>query len=121
MNSNNHIKINIPYKLGQITGIISGAVASLLWMMSLWLPETSFSFGIASMAVILIMIVLAVIVIVASLKGHSTALIVIFGISFFPVGLYMLGVPHWLQWVGLANIGYLFAGVIIWRFRPRQM
>jgi hypothetical protein len=47
-------------------------------------------------------------------------LVIIFGISFFPIGLYVLGVPHWIQWVGLANIGYLLAGVIIWRFRPPQ-
>ncbi|MGK0297593.1 MAG: hypothetical protein ACI9XC_001203 [Gammaproteobacteria bacterium] len=118
MNANNNNRILLPYKLGQLTGIIAGAVASILWMMTLWVPEASFSFNIASMAVVLLMIVLAIIVIVASLKGHSTVLIVIFGISFFPIGLYVLGIPHWIQWVGLANIGYLLAGVIIWRFKP---
>ncbi|MGY8815418.1 MAG: hypothetical protein ACKVHQ_12005 [Gammaproteobacteria bacterium] len=116
MNASDNNQIFLPYKLGQLTGIIAGSAASILWMMTLWVPEASFSFNIASMAVVLLMIVLAIIVIVASLKGHSTVLIVIFGISFFPIGLYVLGIPHWIQWVGLANIGYLLAGVIILRF-----
>jgi hypothetical protein len=118
MNASDNNQIFLPYKLGQLTGIIAGSAASILWMMTLWVPEASFSFNIASMAVVLLMIVLAIIVIVASLKGHSTVLIVIFGISFFPIGLYVLGIPHWIQWVGLANIVYLLAGVIIWRFKP---
>ena len=111
-------KLNIFFKLGQTIGIVSGAVAAILWMMSLWSPETSFTFNIASTAVVLFMMVLAVIIIVASLKAHATVMIVIFGISFFPIGLYVLGVPHWIQWVGMANIGYLLAGVLIWRFKP---
>ena len=87
-------------------------------MLTLWLPDAPFSFGTASMAVILIMIVLAVVAIVASLKGHAAVLLVIFGVSFFPIGLYVLGVPHWIQWVGLSNMGYLLASIVIWRFRP---
>ena len=87
-------------------------------MMSLWAPDTTFTFNIASTAVVLLMIVLSIIIIVATLKAHATAMIIIFGISFFPIGLYVLGVPHWIQWVGLANIGYLMAGVLIWRFKP---
>jgi membrane protein implicated in regulation of membrane protease activity len=82
------------------------------------MPDAPFSFGVASMAVILIMIVLAVVAIVASLKGHPAVLLVIFGVSFFPIGLYVLGVPHWIQWVGLSNMGYLLASIVIWRFRP---
>ena len=118
MNASENNQIFLPYKLGQLTGIIAGVIASLLWMMTLWIPDASFSFNIASMAVVLLMIILAIIAIVASLKGHAAVLIVMFGISFFPIGLYVLGIPHWIQWVGLANIGYLLAGVIIWRFKP---
>jgi hypothetical protein len=111
-------QINIFFKLGQFIGIASGSFAAILWMMSLWAPDTSFTFNIASTAVVLLMIVLSIIIIVATLKAHATAMIIIFGISFFPIGLYVLGVPHWIQWVGLANIGYLMAGVLIWRFKP---
>jgi len=111
-------QINIFFKLGQFIGIASGSLAAILWMMSLWAPDTTFTFNIASTAVVLLMIVLSIIIIVATLKAHATAMIIIFGISFFPIGLYVLGVPHWIQWVGLANIGYLMAGVLIWRFKP---
>jgi hypothetical protein len=114
----NKTTINIFFKLGQFIGIVSGAVAAILWMMSLWAPDTSFTFNIASTAVVLFMIILAIVIIVASMKAHATVIVVAFGISFFPIGLYVLGIPHWIQWVGLANIGYLLAGVIIWRFKP---
>ena len=101
-------------------GIIAGSITALLWMLALWLPDASFSFNIASMTVIVLMIITAITAIVASLKGHAGVLIIIFGVSFFPVGLYVLGLPHWIQWVGLANIGFLFAGIVMWRFRPPQ-
>jgi hypothetical protein len=106
------------YKIGQVTGISAGAITAILWMMALWMPDTPFTFSTASMAVTLIMMILAVVAIVASMKGHPAILLVIFGVSFFPVGLYVLGVPHWIQWVGLSNMGYLLAAIIIWRFRP---
>ena len=111
----------ILFKSGQITGMSAGAITALLWMLALWSPDAAFSFNIASMAVILTMVILAVVAIVASLKGHAAVLIVIFGVSFFPVGLYVLGIPHWIQWVGLANIGFLLAGLMIWRFHPPQL
>jgi hypothetical protein len=117
MNTRNYTCSTLFYRLGQLIGISAGAIAAMLWMLTLWIPDSSFSFNIGSMAVIFTMTILAVIAIVASLKGHAGVLIVIFGVSFFPIGLYVLGVPHWIQWVGFANMGYLMSAVIIWRFR----
>ncbi len=114
----NKATTNLFFKLGQFVGIVSGSIAAILWMMSLWSPDTSFTFNIGSTAVVLLMVILAIIIIVASLKAHATVMVVVFGISFFPIGLYVLGIPHWIQWVGLANIGYLLASVLIWRFKP---
>jgi len=105
------------FKTGQITGIISGAVSCILWMLTMWDPASVFSFSVASFAVVFAMILLAIIAVIASIKGHSTVLFVTFAISFFPIGLYVIAVPHWLRWVGLANIGYLAAGFLIQRAR----
>jgi len=110
--------VNYFFKLGQVIGITSGIFTCLLWVLMMWELTATFSFSIASYAVVFIMVLMAIIAMVASLKGRSGVLVVIFGISFFPIGLYVLAVPHWIHWVGLANIGFLLAGIVIWRFRP---
>ncbi len=66
------------------------------------------------------MILIAIGVVIASTKGHGIMLIIFFAISFLPIGLYVLTIPHWLRWVGLVNLGYLAAGLLIWRARPQE-
>jgi len=58
------------------------------------------------------MMMFALFAVIASLRGHGFAL-VIFIVSFFPVGGYLLGVPHWLRWIGVSNLGFLVAGLMI--------
>jgi len=106
------------YKTGQITGVVSGIAACLIWMLVLWHPDSVLSFSALSFTVGFIMILIAVAVVIASTRGHSTMLLILFAVSFLPIGLYVLSVPHWLRWVGLANLGYLLAALLIWRFRP---
>ena len=68
----------------------------------MWEPAATYSFSIASYAVVFFMVLMGVIAVVASLKGHGG----------------VLGVSHWIHWVGLANIGFLLAGVLL-GFSPR--
>jgi len=103
------------YKLGQIIGTSSGVVTCILWTLAMWDPASGFSFSFASFAVVFVMILIAIIAVIASTKGHGKVLIVLFAISFFPIGMYVLAIPHWLHWVGLANIGLLVAGLLIRR------
>lgn len=119
--------INIYFKLGQLTGIIAGVITAMLWMLVMWDPTGVFTFSTGnfavlagSFAVIFVMVILSVIAIVASLKGHGGVLVVIFAVSFFPIGLWVLAIPHWIHWVGLSNIGFLMAGVLLWRFHPYE-
>jgi hypothetical protein len=105
----------ILYRIGQIIGVSSGVASSILWTLAMWDPASGLSFSFMSFAVVFIMILIGIFSIIASLKGHSTVLVVLFAIAFFPVGLYMLGVPHWLQWAGLANVGLLFAALLLRR------
>lgn len=107
---NNH---TLQARLGRLTGIVSGSLACLLWMAALWDPASTFSFNPASMLVVFLMMLAAILVVIASLKGHSTMLMVLFVVSFLPIGLYVIGVPHWIRWVGLANIGYLAAALLL--------
>ncbi len=56
--------------------------------------------------------------VIASIRGHGVVLIVLFLASFFPVGVYFFLASHWLHWVGAFNLGYLAAGLLMWRARP---
>jgi len=103
----------VSYKAGQLTGTVAGSLSCLLWMATLWDPASPFSFSPASFIVVLGMILIAILVVIASIKGNSTMLLVLFFIAFLPIGLYVIGVPHWIRWVGLANLGYLLAGLLL--------
>jgi len=107
------------YKAAQIIGVISGLSGCLLWLLTIGDPASTFSFSTASFAVVFVMILISIIAIIASIKGHGTMLIVLFAVSFFPIGLYVIAIPHWLRWVGLVNIGYLIAGLLIRHYRKQ--
>ena len=100
-------------KLGQSTGVLSGTGACILWMMAIWFPASEIKLSGVSLIVAFLMILISIIAIIASLKAHGGVLIVLFMISFFPVGLYMLGTGNWYRLIGVFNIGYLIAGVCI--------
>lgn len=101
------------YKAGQLTGAVAGSLSCLLWMATLWDPASPFLFSPASFIVVLGMILIAILVVIASIKGNSTMLLVLFFVAFLPIGLYVIGVPHWIRWVGLTNLGYLLAGLLL--------
>ncbi len=107
------------YKPGQILGVTSGVVTCVLWTLSMWDPTSALAFSTVSIVFVFVMILFGVIAIIASIKGHGTALLVLFVVSFLPIDMYVLTVQHWLNWVGLANIGYLVAGLLIKRATVR--
>jgi hypothetical protein len=45
---------------------------------------------------------------------------VLFFASFFPIGLFLLGIPGWVRVIGVLNVGYLIAGLVAWRM-PRAI
>lgn len=110
-------RLHLPLQAGRLIGVISGAVSCVLWMAALWDPGSPFSFKPASMLVVFLMILIAILAVIASIKGNSTILLILFFISFLPIGLYVIGVPHWIRWVGLTNTGYLLAG-LLFRNKP---
>lgn len=108
----------IRYRVGQMIGVISGCCTCLLWMLAIWSPASLLSLTPASMGVAVAMTLIAIFAVLASIRGHGGVLIVLFAISFFPVGLYLIAVPHWLRWIGLANTGFLIAGLLMFRTTP---
>jgi len=41
--------------------------------------------------------------------------------SFFPVGAYLFGIPHGLRWIGVVDLGFLVAGLMIWYSTPKTV
>jgi len=81
-----------------------------MWMPSPPVPLTGIAFFVA-----MLMAILAIIAAIAAFHGHGIALVVLFFASFFPIGLFLLGVPGWMRVIGVLNLGYLFAGLVAWR------
>jgi hypothetical protein len=59
------------------------------------------------------MALLAVAGLLASLRGNPYLLLLAFGVSFVPVGLYMLGLPGLFRGIGWLNLAWLAAAVLM--------
>jgi hypothetical protein len=105
---------------GRSLGALSGAAVAVLWMLALWLPGSGEMLSGISFVVALLMALIALFVVIASLHGHSLVLVVAFVASFFPIGVHLAGVDHWLSWIGRLNLGYLVAGGLLWLARRAE-
>jgi hypothetical protein len=108
------------YLAGSVLGALSGAAVAVLWMLALWLPSSGEMLSGISFVVSLLMALIALFVVIASLHGHSVVLIVAFVASFFPIGVHLIGVDHWLSWIGRLNVAYLVAGGLLWLGRRAE-
>ena len=86
----------------------------------MWTPTPALPLSGMAFAVALLMAMLAIIAVIASVHGHGITLIVLFFASFFPIGLFLLGIPGWARVIGVLNLGYLIAGLVTWRM-PRAI
>ena len=86
----------------------------------MWTPTPALPLSGMAFAVALLMAMLAIIAVIASVHGHGITLIVLFFASFFPIGLFLLGIPGWVRVIGVLNLGYLIAGLVAWRM-PRAI
>jgi len=98
---------------GKIIGATSGAAACGLWLWALGTPQGTFSLSAVHIAIGVLMMLIAIFAVIASVRGHGLALVVIFIMSFFPVGAYLYGIPHWLRWIGVLDLGFLVGGLLI--------
>ena len=98
---------------GKFIGAVSGVAACGLWVWVLGTPQETFLLSAVHIAVGVLMMLFALFAVIASVRGHGLPLLVMFFVSFFPVGGYLLGLPHWFRWVGVSNLGFLVAGLMI--------
>jgi len=99
-------------KLAKPLGVISAGVCLVLWA---YLAITSRNDPVQSEAAqtAAIMGLVAVIGVVATLFERPFLMIVIFLFSFFPIGLYLLGVPSIFMLIGICNLLYLVASAVM--------
>ncbi len=83
----------------------------------MWGPTSILSLSGTSFAGAFVMSMLAIVAVIASVRGHRIALLVIFIVSFFPIGFFFLSEAHWLNWTGILNLGYLLGAALMWKTR----
>jgi hypothetical protein len=98
---------------GRGLGALAGAITSVVWVYVIWFPSSGLTLSGVSVLVAGLMALLAIVGIIAAAKEHSTVLFVVFIASFLPIGVYLLGVNHWLRSVGALNVLTLVAVVMI--------
>ena len=101
--------------IGKIIGVVSGVGACASWTIAMWTPTPPVPLSGVAFFVAMLMAMLAIIAVIASFHGHGITLIVLFFASFFPIGLFLLGLPGWTWVIGVLNVGYLIAGLVAWR------
>jgi uncharacterized membrane protein len=79
----------------------------------MWGPTSVLSLSGTSFSGAFIMSILAIVSVISSIRGHGAALLLMFFVSFCPIGFFFLTEPHWLKWTGILNLGYLLAAVIM--------
>jgi hypothetical protein len=101
-------------KLGQILGVAASASSLALWAVFVFLrPYSDQPLTTQTQAVAAVLAVAAVGGAYASLRRRPYLLLLVFGLSFMPAGLYLLGTPGIFRGIGLANLGWLAAAVLM--------
>jgi hypothetical protein len=89
-------------KLARAVGLGAACTAVLLY-------------GIAAVRLVftwqlVLMVLLALVAGWASITIRPFVLVVVFFVSFFPIGLYLTFTPSFLQWIGVCDVLYLVTG-----------
>jgi hypothetical protein len=102
---------------GRALGALCGAILAVAWAFALWVPTAGLTLAGVSVVMALLLTAFALFAVIASLKGHPTVLVLLFLASFFPVGVFLMKVDHWLRWSGWVDLGLLAAAVLLWTTR----
>jgi hypothetical protein len=95
-------------------GALSGALLAVAWAFALWVPTAGLTLVGVSVVTALLLTVLALFGAIAAVRGHPTVLVLLFLASFFPVGLFLMSVDHWLRWSGWVDLGMLASAALLW-------
>lgn len=63
---------------------------------------------------------LAIWALLAAFRDEAIVLVLAGGLSFVPIGLFLLFMPGFARWIGLLNLGLVAAGVVLLRTEPER-
>ncbi len=102
------------YLFAKWLGVGSAIIALILWIVVAY--QTHFYPDVITKdtwIVIAVMILLAILGVTAAFTEKPFLMILIFLLLFFPVGLYMLGIPSIFKLIGLSNLIFLISSIVI--------
>lgn len=99
---------------GQAIGIVAAIGTIYLYALLLFFnPYVKAEVETDVSLTVLLMVAAAFLGIVASVKARPLWMLIVFFISFFPMGFYCLGTPGIFKWIGVCNVLYLVSAVLM--------
>ena len=105
-------------------GIGLGAAAVTLGLWGLFLSGRVYDMSIirtGTYGVVYLMTAVALLGILAAWRAWPRVMLLVFFLSFVPMGFYLLGTPGIFFWIGVANIGFLASGILLLKGRKTQL
>jgi hypothetical protein len=106
--------------IGRALGALCGAALTVIWAFTFWVPAAGLTLPGISVVGALMFTVFALFAAIASVRGHSTVVVLLFLASFFPVGASLIRIDHWLRIVGWLDVGLFVSSALLWLTRARS-
>ncbi len=100
----------------QLIGALVSAVTALIWLGVMWLPSEREVLGHFGVVGAVVMLFVAILGVIAALRGHGNFMLALFLAAFLPIGAFMLWTTAPMyRLLGLLNLAYLAAGIVVRR------
>lgn len=99
---------------GRWIGLGASAATIGLWVLFLSAnPSQDQGITAATYAVVHLMVLVALLGALAAWKARPYLMLLVFAISFLPMGFYLLGTPGRFRWIGVMNLLFLVSGILL--------
>ncbi|MGD8809475.1 MAG: hypothetical protein PVG24_07700 [Gammaproteobacteria bacterium] len=104
----------------QLIGALVSAVTALIWLGVMWLPSEREVLGHFGVVGAVVMLFVAILGVIAALRGHGNFMLALFLAAFLPIGAFMLWTTAPMyRLLGLLNLAYLAAAIVVRRTTAR--
>ena len=111
----------VAFEIGRITGALAGSGAIVLWLIFLFgNPYNNQGQSVGTVLTVIVMLLLGALSVLASLANRPYLMAFLAAAMFVPVGLYTLGTPGLFRWIGLFEIVYFGAALLMIAGRIRK-
>jgi hypothetical protein len=108
--------VSYPQIVGRSIGAFASATSAALWLLAAWSPDTrEMLAGGVTLFVACLFIIVCVVGVIASVRGHGNVMLIVFLLLFLPVGAVLLRADHWMRWIGVCNL-ILLCGALVTRW-----